>query len=140
MILERVSQRAQEDCAICAVAMVLGYDYEQVEADRARFSHLEDRTAWWEQYLLEEGYPNEYRPLSDLYVVQSAGATGVGLVVMQNPRLKAGHVAVIDEVGVLDPSDGFPEHMAWSTYPGVKKAQGFVLESEFLAVSAPQWI
>lgn len=63
-----------------------------------------------------------------------------GLVVMQNPRLKAAHVAVIDEVGVLDPSDGFPEHMAWSRYPAVKNAQGFILESEFLAVSAPQWI
>ena len=137
MVLRRIPQRSQDDCAICAVGMVLGYSYERVEADRARFAHFDDTTAWWEHYLLDEGHVNEYRPLADLSVVQAASAPVVGLLVMETRRLQAAHVVAIDEVGVLDPSDGFPEHMAWSTHPAVKGSPGFVLDSEFLGVSVP---
>jgi hypothetical protein len=84
--------------------------------------------------LFAEGHVNDYRPLTDLHLVQSDGSSVVGLLVMQNERLRAVHVAVIDEAGVIDPSDGFPDHIPWSCYPSVKRSQGFVLKSEFLAV------
>jgi len=133
MILERIPQRAQEDCSICAVAMVLGFVYEQVQADRVRFP-ADGRMAWWEAYLLEQGYPYEYRPLSDIYLVQAAGATVVGLVVLQHDQMRVAHIVAIDEVGVLDPSDGCPDHIMWTRYCNVRKVQGFHLDSEFLAV------
>ncbi len=115
--------------------MVLGYTYDRVKADRAEVAQFDDKTAWWERYLWDAGYTNFYRPVADVGVVLAAGTSLVGLLVMQNRDLRAAHIVAVDEVGVLDPSDGFPEHVAWSTYPAVKRAQGFTLGSEFLAVS-----
>lgn len=137
MILERIPQRARHDCTVCAVAMVLGYTYERVATDRATLTHFGDNVAWWEHYLADEGRHNDYRPLADISVVQATGAPVVGLLGMQSDQRQAGHLAAIDEVGVLDPSDGFPEHTPWSAYRAVKRAQSFLLDSEFLAVSIP---
>lgn len=135
MILERVPQRSRHDCAICAVAMVLGCAYERVEADRATLTQFDDKTAWWEHYLLDAGCPNVYRPLAEIGALLVADTPMVGLLAMESRRLQAGHVVALDQVGVLDPSDGFPEHMSWSKYPAVKRSQGFTLDSEFLLVS-----
>jgi hypothetical protein len=90
--------------------------------------------SWWTEYLLEQGHPYEYRPLSDIYLVQTAGATVVGLIVLQNYWIQVAHIVAIDEMGVLDPSDGLPDHMAWSTYYNQRQRQGFIFDSDFLAV------
>ena len=62
-------------------------------------------------------------------------ATVVGLIVLQNYWMQAAHIVAIDEVGVLDPSDGLPDHMAWSTYCNQRQRQGFIFESDFLVVT-----
>ena len=115
--------------------MILGYAYERVEADRTELAQFDDRTAWWEHYLWDAGCPNGYRPLADIDVVLAVGTPLVGLLAMQSHRHEAAHVVANDEVGVLDPSDGFPEHKGWSMFPALKRSQGFTLDSEFLAVS-----
>ena len=67
--------------------------------------------------------------------VQANDSNVLGVLVVTHPRLSVAHIVVIDELGVVDPSDGFPEHLAFVKWKALRLAQGFVLESEFLAVS-----
>ena len=109
MAVKRIPQRTIDDCAICSVAMVLGFSYERVLRDRRqRYSHFDDRTAWWEPYLEEENRRCRYLPTKNLDSISSSGGGLVGLLVMHHPGLRAAHLVAIDEIGVVDPSDGFP--------------------------------
>lgn len=136
MVVRRVPQRGLTDCAICSVAAVLGYSYERVqEARRERYGHFDDQTAWWEHYLKDEGRSCRYLPMTALDTIPSNGGAVVGLLVMHQHRLRASHIVAIDELGFVDPSDGFPDHVSFDRYPFVKSAQGFTFDEEFLAVS-----
>ncbi len=136
MILRRVPQRQLDDCAICSIASVLGYSYERVQADRRqRYGHVDDRTAWWEWYLEDEGHSSEYLPTTQLDVISRKGGTVVGLFVMHHHALRASHIIAIDELGFVDPSDGFPDHVLFDVYPTIKTAQGFIFDQDFLAVA-----
>lgn len=135
MIIDRVPQRAIDDCAIGSVAAVLGYPYEQVQKDRAeRYSQFDGRTAWCEQYLEDEGRACQYRSLMTLEAVLGGGEI-VGLLVMQQHQLRAGHVVAIDELGYVDPSDGFSDHVPFDQYPLIQAGRGFVFDRDFLAIS-----
>lgn len=136
MIIDRLPQRAIDDCAICSVAAVLGYPYEQVQKDRTeRYSQFDGRTAWWEQYLEDEGPACQYRSLMTLEAMLGRGGEIVGLHVMQQHQLRAGHVVAIDELGYVDPSDGFSDHVPFEQYPLIQAGRGFVFERDFLAIS-----
>lgn len=135
MILTKIPQRIKNDCSICSVAMALGLEYEQVElARRVNYAHSPDNESWWEYYFRDLGLVFTYihqRNLED--VVMRSGSVAAGLLVMHNHRLQAAHIVAIDERGVLDPSDGFPEVMAWPHYRNFK-TQLFEFEEEILAV------
>ena len=135
MQVVRVNQRGQDDCAICTTAMVLGYSYKRVLHDRQQlYPQFDDKTAWWEWYFQDEGRWVAYLPLDEFHVVQIKGSSVLGVLHLTHPTLQVAHVAVIDELGVVDPSDGFPDHMAFGIWMAVKMSQGFVLDSDFLAV------
>jgi hypothetical protein len=135
MAVRRIPQRTTNDCAVCSVATVLGFSYERVLRDRqARYSHFDDCTAWWEPYLEEENRRCQYLPTKNLDSISSSGGGVVGLLVMHHPGLRAAHLVAIDEIGVVDPSDGFPDHVPCYRYFPMKLAQGFVLDEEFLAI------
>jgi hypothetical protein len=136
MAIIRIPQRETTDCAICTVAMVLGYSYERVQTERRqRYGHFDDQTAWWEHYLEDEGRTWEYRPIVELQTLSGYGGDVVGLLVMGQHQLRASHIVAIDEFGFVDPSDGFPDHVPFDRYPLMKSAQGFVFDQDFLAIA-----
>jgi len=136
MAVRRVPQRGIDDCAICAVAMVLGHEYERVQTDRRqRYDHFDDKTAWWEHYLEDEGRTCQYVPTTALDSIAKQGADVLGLLVMHHHQERASHVVAIDELGFVDPSDGFPDHVPFDRYPLIKGAQGFVPDQDFLAIT-----
>jgi hypothetical protein len=136
MAIIRIPQRETNDCAICSVAMVLGYPYERVQTDRRqRYGNCDNQTAWWEHYLEDEGRIWQYRPTMVLETLPGYGGDVVGLLVMSQHRLRAAHIVAIDELGFVDPSDGFPDHLPFDRYPLIKSAQGFVFDQDFLAIA-----
>jgi len=67
-IIVRIPQRAQNDCAVCNVAMVMGppYTYDRVCADSARYPKITPDgkfPAWWETYLRDEGFERPHKGL-----------------------------------------------------------------------------
>ena len=83
----RISQREQEDCAICAVAMVMGspYDYERVRADSQKYPKESPDgkfPAWWETYLHDEGFDTCYCHFDGLYALPSYGGNVTALLGM----------------------------------------------------------
>src|ERR1700730_109030 len=139
MQVVRINQRTQVDCAICTTAMVLGFPYERVVQDRMqRYGELDDKAAWWEWYFVDEGWRIAYLPLRKRAVVEAVGSLTLGVLRLDHPQIRMAHVAVLDELGVVDPADGFPEHMPFGTWAAVKRSQGFVLDPEFLAVGLPR--
>lgn len=62
------------------------------------------------------------------------GGEIVGLLVMQQHQLRAGHVVAIDELGYVDPSDGFSDHVPFDQYPLIQAGRGFVFDRDFLAI------
>jgi hypothetical protein len=58
----------------------------------------------------------------------------VGLLGIDIPHLKAGHIVAVDELGVIDPADDAPDHADIAEYVLSRKAQGANFHSEFLAV------
>jgi hypothetical protein len=138
MIL-RIPQRGMMDCAICAVAMVMGppYSYERVAADSARYEHVTREGKfheWWVPYLQHEGFAVCFRPASDLSALGQFGGTVVGLFGMTIPHVRMRHVVAVDALGVVDPADNFPDYVALSEYAHGRVGQGVVFDDEFLAV------
>jgi hypothetical protein len=125
MKVVRVNQRQMDDCAICTAAMVLSYSYERVVEDRRRYSQLDDKSGWWEWYFRDEGRWVEYVPLKERGVIQASGSNDLGVLVMTHPTLRVGHVVVMDELGVIDPADGFAEHLAFVRWKALKMSQGW---------------
>lgn len=76
--MEKISQRTKEDCVICVLAMVMGppYSYERVLQDSKKYRQVDDQgrfVAWWTDYLRDEGFEVEHRPLSDPKIVFRLG-------------------------------------------------------------------
>jgi hypothetical protein len=135
----RISQREQEDCAICAVAMVMGspYDYERVRADSQKYPKESPDgkfPAWWETYLHDEGFDTCYCYFDGLYALPSYGGSVTALLGMDIPSLKKSHIVAVDENGVVDPADNAPAHVELGDYVFSRLADGVVFHSEFLAV------
>jgi hypothetical protein len=136
MQVVRINQREMTDCAICVAAMVLSYSYERVLEDRRRrYPQLDNKTAWWEWYFQDEGRVVDYLPLAQLQVVQVKDSAVIGVLMANNPAIEKGHVVVVDEVGVVDPADGCPDHLMFARWASLKVTQGFVLDRDFLAVA-----
>src|SRR5260370_41789734 len=97
-MLIRVSQREEDDCTVAVVATVMGppYTYEKVLADRLRYRLFNSDgsfSAWWETYLRESGFPNEYRPLGQLRQLVRSG-TAVGILMLE-PQVAGQHSHVV---------------------------------------------
>jgi len=72
--------------------------------------------------------------MAALDIIPSHGGEVVGLLVMHQPILRGSHIVAIDELGLVDPSDGSPDHVPFDRYPLVKSAQGFTFDEDFLAI------
>lgn len=119
--------------------MVMGhpYSYERVLSDSGKYVKVSETGkffAWWEPYLRDEGFRAVYRPFLDLYALPRFGGRVVGLLGMDLPHMKMGHIVAVDELGVIDPADNAPDHMEIEEYVVSRKAQGVNFHSEFLAV------
>lgn len=138
-MIERIPQRSETDCTICAVAMVMGhvYSYERVLRDSDKYPKISEDGkfyAWWETYLKDEGFLAEYRPFMDLYSLPKYGGRVVGLLGFDMPHIKFSHIVAVDELGVIDPADNWPPHIDIAEYVLRRINQGAVFHSEFLAV------
>jgi hypothetical protein len=138
-MIERIPQRGQNDCAICAVAMVMGqpYGYDRVLADSLRYKKVSPNGkffTWWEPYLREEGFHTECRPFSDLYNLPRFAGGVFGLLGMDIPSFQQAHVVAVDELGIIDPADNSPGHIAIDEYVLGHRLKGFVFHEEFLAL------
>jgi hypothetical protein len=109
--MEKVSQRTGDDCLICVLAMVMGppYTYERVSRDSQKYRHTDDQgrfVAWFADYLRDEGFEAEHRPISDLRTFSDLASLPEGrraMLVFRMPHLKINHVVAIDHRGIIDP-------------------------------------
>jgi hypothetical protein len=143
----RIPQRTEDDCATCAVAMVMGppYSYERVLADSGKYSKTSGDgkfVCWWETYLGDEGFQTAWRPFSDLYSLPHFAGSVVGLLGMYLPDLGKGHIVAVDELGVVDPATTAPAHIALQDYVSarpdgapIRNPDGAVFHGEFLQVT-----
>lgn len=138
--IRRIPQRGQMDCIIPVVAMVTGKTYESVLADKSLYADREPDGKfrdWWVNYLRDEGFLAFYRPLTEAKRLAENGCQFVGIVGMTIDHLSARHVAALDALGVIDPADGFPDHMSLEAYAENRRYDHCFLDSEFLAVGPP---
>jgi hypothetical protein len=122
--------------------MVMGppYTYERVLADSDRYAKTTGGgrfILWWEIYLRDEGFQTAYRPFSELYSLPRLGGGGAGLLYMYLTRLRKGHVVAVDEMGVIDPADNAPAHVAIRDYVLMCRPDA-VFDQEFLEVTWPR--
>ena len=115
------------------------YTYERVLADsqQAKYPKSDGAgkfLAWWELYLRDEGFYTEYRSFNDLYSLPRFGGEVVGLLTMDDPGLRMGHVVAVDELGVVDPADNAPDHVAIGDYVRNRSLDGARFHPEWLAI------
>lgn len=144
-MLTRVPQRTESDCAIAVVATVMGspYTYEQVSTDQDRYPKVSPEGlhfSWWETYLRDEGFPNQYHALNDLFPAVRAGEI-VGIVMLA-PLTggSRGHLIAVDEFGCINPATNWPERISTigellDEY--VRLGCPYKPEEEFLAIWRP---
>jgi hypothetical protein len=90
---------------------------------------------WWMPYMHEQGLRVALRPFMDAYSLwRSPEGRTVGILGMTLPHLKRRHVAAVDAAGVIDPADGFPDHLHLADYIASRLPQGVVFDNDFLAV------
>ena len=136
-MMERISQRTEDDCVICVLAMVMGppYNYERVLQDSKKYRRTDDQgrtVAWWKNYLEHEGFEVEHTPLSDLISfsdLASLPENSRAMLVFRMPHLKIGHVVAIDRCGVIDPQDHPAEYRGVDDFCGIFKIEGWQLYS-----------
>lgn len=138
-MIVRIPQRAQDDCAICTVAMVMGppYDYERVLADSAKYPKINANgkfPAWWETYFCDEGFESIYCHFDGLYALDQYGGSVAGMLGMDIPRMKQGHIVAVDELGVVDPARNAPDHVSLDSYVWSRTYDGVIFHTEWLAV------
>jgi len=81
-MIQRIPQRAKDDCAICVVAMVMGppYSYERVTEDSLRYPKVTSEgkfPAWWETYLRDERFDICYCRFDGLHALPDYAGTVV---------------------------------------------------------------
>jgi len=86
------------------------------------------------RYLVDEGFQTVYRPFLDLYKLSDFGGGVLGILVLMNDRLRKGHVVAVDEIGIIDPADNSPDHVAIQDYIVSRLGDGFRFDEVFLAV------
>jgi hypothetical protein len=136
-VMEKISQRTKDDCVICVLAMVMGppYTYERVVQDSKKYqwTDKEGRSlAWWIDYLKEEGFEIEQRPLSDLKLfsdLASLPGDSRAMLVFQIPHMKMGHIVAIDRFGVIDPQDHPAEYTSVDDFRFIFRIEGWRLYS-----------
>jgi hypothetical protein len=138
-VIKRIPQRTKTDCAICVVAMVMAhpYSYERVLNDSDRYTKISADGkfyAWWETYLRDEGFRTIYRSFADLFDLPRFGGRVAGLLQIDFPHLRLGHIVAVDEVGIVDPAENAPDHIEIAEYVLNRNSQGAKFHSEFLAV------
>lgn len=136
-VIKRIPQRTTDDCVTCVVAMVMGYPYERVLIDAVRYEKTNSDgkfLEWWVAYIQHEGLRVEFRPFMEAYSLWKGQGRTVGILGMTVPALKRRHVVALDAAGVIDPADGFPDHMHLSDYVGSRLPQGIIFDTEFLAI------
>jgi hypothetical protein len=138
-MISRIPQRTEDDCFICTVAMIMGppYSYERVEQDSARYAKVAPDgkfMAWWELYLRDERFEACYCKFDGLYALTQYRGSVVGMLGMDIPRLRRGHMVAVDELGVVDPADNAPDHVPIQDYILSRLPDGVLLHKEWLAV------
>jgi hypothetical protein len=136
-MIKRIPQRGIDDCAICVVAMVMGYTYERVLQDSDHYEQQNVRgkfLEWWVEYIRDEGQTAQFRPFVEAYDLWKSPGRTVGILGMTIPHLKRRHVAAVDAAGVVDPANGFPDHLHLADYVASRLPQGVVFDTEFLAI------
>lgn len=138
-MIARIPQRTQDDCAICAVAMVMGppYSYERVLADSAKYSKISSDgkfSAWWETYFRDEGFECIFCQFDGLHALGQYGGVVAGMLGMDIPHLNRGHIVAVDELGVVDPADNAPDHVPLGAYVRNRVQDGVVFHTKWLAV------
>lgn len=134
-----IPQRTQDDCAICAVAMVMGppYSYERVLADSAKYQKISSEgkfSAWWETYFRDEGFESTYCYFDGLHALGQYRGAVAGMLGMDVPHLNRAHIVAVDELGVVDPADNAPDHVPLGAYVRNRLQDGVVFHTEWLAV------
>lgn len=117
-VMQKISQRTADDCLICVLAMVMGppYTYERLLQDSKKYRKTNDQglfVAWFADYLHDEGFEVEHRPMSDLRTFSDLASLPEGsraMLVFHMPHLKINHIVAIDQGGVIDPRDDPPEY------------------------------
>ncbi len=136
-MMEKISQRTRDDCTICVVAMVMGppYTYERVLQDSKKYQRTDNEghgVAWWKDYLNDEGFEAEQRPLSDLRSfsdLASLPEDSRAMLVFQIPHLRTGHIVAIDRFGVIDPQEHPAVYRSVDDFCGIFKIEGWGLYS-----------
>ncbi len=123
--------------------MVMGepYSYERVLGDSAKYPAATTDgkfSDWWNRYLVDEGFQTVYRPFADLYKLPAFGGRVLGILVMMVPHLRKGHVVAVDEIGIIDPADDSPDHIAIGEYVLSRLGDGFKFDDVYLAVQEVQ--
>jgi hypothetical protein len=141
-MITRIQQRTKDDCAICTVAMVMGlpFSYERVLSDRRSYALVGETglfLPWWETYLRDNGFEISRCRFDGLYALPAYNGSVLGILSMDIPRLRAGHVVAVDEAGVIDPADGAPGHVPVQEYVASRLPDGVAFHDEWLAVKQP---
>jgi hypothetical protein len=89
------------------------YTYERVLADQARYPKVNSDglfLAWYETYLRDSGFRNEYHDMLEADALIGTGRIG-GILRLAPPTGRIGHVVAIDEYGFINPSTNWPERV-----------------------------
>lgn len=133
--MEKISQRTGDDCVICVLAMVMGppYTYERVLQDSKKYRQTDDQgrfVAWFADYLKDEGFEVEHRPISDLRAFSDLASLPEGsraMLVFRMPHLKINHIVAIDRGGVIDPQDDPAEYKGVTDFRKIFGIEGWQL-------------
>jgi hypothetical protein len=136
-MMEKISQRTHDDCTVCVVAMVMGppYTYERVLRDSEKYPKADREghgLAWWKDYLNDEGFQAELRPLSDprsFSDLASLPDDSRAMLVFRIPHPRTGHIVAIDSFGVIDPQENPAGYRSISDFCGIFHVEGWRLYS-----------
>ena len=121
--------------------MGLPYTYERVQEDSEKYHKVAKDgkgLAWWEGYLRDEGFTAFYCKFAGLYALPLYKGDVVGILGMDIPHLKTGHVVAVNEVGAVDPADNAPDHVGLQEYVRNRVLDGVCFHIEWLAVTKEQ--
>jgi len=120
--------------------MVMGspYSYEKVLKDSNKYPKADANgfIAWWETYLIDEGFRLDCWQWSDsdLHSFSRAIAQlreeAVGYLTMNIPHKEKRHIVAVDRMGIIDPADDAPPHESVERYIVSRRLQGAVFDDQ----------